>query len=82
MTAPTNKPLSLEWVQRFKDYNHRNHGWKSLHLVLENLNVKDVHVGYCKQRAMEDLDWEGHELCIALQGLSESQRIKLARSIE
>lgn len=81
MSAPNNKPLSKEWLQRFKDYNRRNHGWKSLHLVLGNLNVHDGHVAFCKMMAKQGMDWEGHELCIVLEGLSKSQRIKLARSI-
>lgn len=81
MTAPTRKPLDAVVLDRFKAYNRLHYGWKNLHLVLGNLNVKDGHVLFCKNQCKESMDFEGHELCIHLLALSKTQRLKLARSI-
>lgn len=76
MTAPNNKPLSQEDKARFAAYKGT-----SLHLVLNNNNVKDGHVEHCIQTAARHGDQEGYELGLILRGMSKSQRLKLARSL-
>lgn len=83
MTAPNNQPLSREDKDRFKAYYHKaNNGWGPLNLVLKSsANVKDSHVAFCRQSAVEACDNEAVELADILAGMSKSQRIKLGQQI-
>lgn len=81
MTAPINKPISQEQLERFKAYHQANGGWKNLHLVLDNQNVKDQDVRQCIESAIKDCDAEGHLLANILTGMSKSQRLKLSRQV-
>ena len=84
MSAPINKPLTQAQLNRFKDYYNKSsnihsirHTWKSLHLVLENKNVKDKDVQFCIDFAEQHNDKEGSELGRILFTQSKSQRLSL-----
>ena len=81
MSAPVNQPISREDKDRFKAYKKLNPAWGSLHIVLDDLNVKDGHVNFCLQQAQDQGDTEGAYLAGVLLGMSKSQRIKLAQTI-
>ena len=80
MTAPNNKPLTVEDSHRFADYYKANKGWSNLHIVLDDKNVKDKHVAACMEFAAGEGDNEGYYLAELLLGMSKSQRMKLAKT--
>lgn len=77
MTAPTNKPLTQEQLDRFRSYLNKHLTWGSLHIVLDDTNVRDSDVQYCIQYAEEQGDVEGAALARILLSMSESQRMRL-----
>lgn len=79
MTAPINKPITQEQLNRFKAYKEKNSEWGHLHLVLGNLNVQDKHVEFCGEMAAKHSDEEGCYLVDVLKNMSKSQRHKLVR---
>lgn len=79
MTAPNNQPLSKEDYQRFRSYVKQNP--RTFHIVLEDYNVKNNHVEFCKGLAEKADDAEGIALADILLGLSKSQRLKLAKKL-
>lgn len=83
MTAPNNQPLSKEAFNRFKAYQHQHFGNGSscFHIVLENKNIKDGHVQFCRELAVKRNDQEALELADILLSLSKSQRLKLANKL-
>lgn len=81
MTAPNNQPLSKEDFARFKRYQANTGGNSVFHIVLENKNIKDSHVKFCRELAVKRKDQEGLELADILMGLSKSQRLKLASKL-
>ena len=84
MTAPNNQPLSKEAFNRFKAYQqqqHFNNGSSCFHIVLENKNIKDSHVQFCRELAVKRNDQEALELADILLSLSKSQRLKLASKL-
>ena len=80
MTAPNNKPLTMEEKTRFANYFKANNGWGNLHMVLGNKNVKDKHVTDCLNHAAKFGDEEGYKLSEILLTMSKSQRLKLANT--
>lgn len=82
MTAPTNKPIKQEQLDKFKAYYAKNPTWGSLHIVLDDQNVKDSDVLQCLEFAMEKDDVEGVELGRILLQMSKSQRLKLSRQVQ
>lgn len=81
MTAPINKPITKEQLDRFKAYKKKNCGWGHLHLVLGNLNIQDKHVEFCGEMAAKNSDEEGCYLASLLKTMSKSQRIKLSKTV-
>lgn len=81
MTAPNNQPLSKEDYMRFVHYQRDNRGNSVFHIVLENKNIKDSHVNFCRDLAVKRNDVEGLALADILLGMSKSQRIKLANKL-
>lgn len=49
----------------------------NLHLVLEDGNVSDRDVAYCREIALERGDADGADLAERLMGMSKTQRRKL-----
>lgn len=78
MTAPKNQPLSKEDFTRFKRYQSNQGSTSVFHIVLENKNIKDCHVKFCRELAVKRKDEEGLKLADILMGMSKSQRLKLA----
>ncbi len=76
---PSNSLSLPEVTHRFRAYREANPTWGALHIVLEDGNVRDVHVKSCIESALESGDGEGHELACLLLGLSTTQRRKLMR---
>lgn len=62
----------------FRAYLRRYPAWGSLHVVLEDGNVKDSHVEFCLQQALEKGDEEGAALARILLECSQTQRRKIA----
>lgn len=81
MTAPNNKPLSKENLDRFKAYRTLHQGWGNLNLVLGDQKIKNQDVTACRLRCEERNDQEGALLADVLMGLSKSQRIKLSTQV-
>ncbi|WP_439357901.1 hypothetical protein [Bradyrhizobium sp. DASA03007] len=76
---PSNTLSVAEVVDQFRAYREANPAWGVLHLVMEDGNVRDKHVRFCIESALEQGDTEGHELACLLLGLSTTQRQKLRR---
>lgn len=83
MTAPNNQPLSKKNFDRFKAYQrqHGGNGTGCFHMVLENKNIKDGHIKFCRELAVKRSDQEALELADILLSLSKSQRLKLASKL-
>lgn len=81
MTAPFNKPISTDDLERFKAYKLANPTWGIFHVVLEDKNVENKHVDTAAQKAYIAKDREAHHLANVLRGMSKSQRLKLARQV-
>lgn len=79
MTAPINKPITQEQLDRFKAYKERNSGWGHLDLVLGNSNAQRKHVLKAMLTCAENVDKEGWELGKILLNMSKTQRHKLVR---
>jgi len=71
----------LDVIDRFKAYHElpRNGAWGSLHIVLDDQNLKDHFVEFCIKYAEERGDTEGAELGRILLKMSETQRSKISR---
>jgi hypothetical protein len=76
---PSNTLAVPEVADRFRAYHEKEPCWGSLHIVLDDGNVRDVHVKHCIESALERGDAEGHELACLLLGMSITQRNKLRR---
>ncbi len=74
------KPKSVLYlVPYFKDYHAKNLAWGSLHVALEDHNLKNSDVDFCIRYAKENGDKEGEGLGRLLRQCSISQRRKIAR---
>jgi hypothetical protein len=75
-----NKPsVTPELLERFKAYHRDNGAWGSLHIVLDDNNLKDSNVRFCVKFANEEGDSEGEALAEILLTMSKTQRGKIAR---
>ncbi len=54
------KPTIPEVIDRFRAYHAWNLTWGSLHIVLDDGNVDDDSVAFCKGWALEHGDAEGN----------------------
>jgi hypothetical protein len=72
------RPTLPEVRDRFKAYFARHFDWGSLHIVLDDQNVRDADVKFCIEHAREKGDQEGEDLARTLLTLSRTQRLKLA----
>lgn len=79
MTAPSAKIIVPEVIDRFRAYYLANPDWGSLHIVLEDFNIQDIHVDWCITRAEKIGDVEGLELAKILLTMSKSQRLKISK---
>jgi len=79
MTAPRNRPIPDDVLVRFAAYFQEHVTWGSLHIVLDDGNVRDSDVAFCQQYALECGDTEGAFLADVLAGCSKSQRLNLGR---
>lgn len=82
MTQTSAKPTIPDVRDRFAAYRSKpgNTVWGSLHVVLEDGNVKDDNVLFCIEWAEERGDTEGAELARVLLTMSKTQRLKLGAS--
>lgn len=74
------KPTIPEVIERFRTYYRApgNGAWGSLHVVLDDGNVRDDHVRGCIEWAIERSDKEGEELARILLRMSKTQRGKIS----
>ena len=64
-------------IERFAAYNRIHGAWGSLHIVLDDGNVRDDHVTFCREYATKNGDTEGAELAEILLTMSKTQRLRL-----
>lgn len=78
---PSAKITVPEVIKRFTAYKQRpgNGCWGSLHIVLDDGNIKDSNIQFCIDYAIKTCDTEGVELGKILLSMSKSQRLKLYR---
>ncbi len=82
MTKPvSSKPTIPEVIGRFSAYHEQHPSWGSLHIVLDDDNVKDEHVEFCVGWAREHGDVEGEALARILLTMSKSQRLRLSGKV-
>ena len=72
-----NKPTVPEVLPKVRAYYETNPVGGSLHLVLEDGNVRDKDVQFCLEYAISKGDIEGEELAKILLTMSKTQRLKL-----
>lgn len=73
------KPTIPEVVPQFAAYYQKpgNGAWGSLHIVLDDGNVKDDDVVFCMECAEKRNDIDGYNLAQLLLRMSKTQRKKL-----
>lgn len=71
------KPSIPQVVARFAAYYGQHPTWGSLHIVLDDGNVRTGDVEFCIQWAEDNGDSEGAELGRILLSMSSTQRRKL-----
>lgn len=71
-------PEVLPLVWHYRDHYEHGGAGGSLHIVLDDGNVEDSHVEFCRQFAIEHGDSEGEKLAEILLRMSKTQRSKLA----
>lgn len=69
-------------VKRFAAYRKSNEMWGSLHVVLEDANIKDGDVEFCRLWAIDHGDSEGAQLAEILLKMSKTQRLKLRSKVD
>lgn len=76
--------LTPEVIRRFAAYHESPRGgsWGSLHIVLDEGNVRDGDVGQCIPWAEERGDLEAADLARLLLRMSKSQRWRVARKVQ
>lgn len=75
------KPTIPEVIGDFRAYYEANISWGSLHIVLDDGNVKDSDVLFCYHYALERDDQTGAHLASILLRMSKTQRLKLSSTI-
>ncbi len=72
-----------EVVKDFAEFYQKpgNGVWGNLHIVLEDGNVENSHVGWCLKNALEQKDYESARLCGFLLQMTRSQRSRLPRKV-
>ncbi len=81
------KPQIPEVLQKFVAYftarasDSLSGGWGCLHLVLEDDNVDDGSVIFCRESAVRANDVDAVELCDILLQMSPSQRGRIDRKV-
>ena len=73
------KPTIPEVLPLARAYFAKNPVWGSLHVVLDEGNVKDSHVQFCIEFAEERGDHDGLILAKLLLRMSRTQRLKIAQ---
>lgn len=78
-----NKPTIPEVLDLFIAYKNKpeNICWGNLHIVLDDQNVADIFVDFCKNQALEKGDEDGVRLCNILLSMSKTQRLKISREV-
>lgn len=71
------KPTIPEVIDRFRAYYKLNPAWGSLHVVLDDGNIDDATVRWCRDWAIEHSDPEGAALAEILLRMSKTQRSKI-----
>jgi len=66
-------------VERFRAYLETHGAWGSLHVALEDGNVDDTSVRWCKAWACKEGDTEGEALADVLLTMTKTQRLKIAQ---
>jgi hypothetical protein len=82
MTGLPDKPTIPDVIARFAAYREVNHAWGSLHIVLEDGNVKNADVEYCYQYAIDTGDQEGASLAKILLRMSKTQRLLIDSKVD
>lgn len=75
----SDKPRIPDVLQEFRDYHACNPSWGSLHIVLDDGNVENSSVEFCRTYAEDAEDFWGARLATTLLLMSRTQRLKLAR---
>lgn len=77
--VPHFKPTIPSVVALFAAYHEApgNGAWGSLHVALDDGNLDDGSVLFCRDVAREDGDTRGYQLAFILLGMSKSQRRRL-----
>jgi hypothetical protein len=78
------KPAIPDVVERFAAYYEQpmNGAWGSLHIVLDDGNVRRSDVEFCLEAATAGGDTEGVALATILFEKSKTQRLKLGGSVD
>jgi hypothetical protein len=66
-------------IERFRAYHDVHLAWGSLHVVLDDGNVRDDDVQFCLDYARDQGDDEGEALARILSTMSKTQRRKIGR---
>lgn len=72
------KPTIPDVLDRFRAYHASNPSWGCLHVVLDDENVEDRSVRYCREYAHAEGDAEGAALAEILLTMSQTQRLRLS----
>jgi hypothetical protein len=78
------KPTIPDVVERFATYHQQpgNEVWGSLHIVLDDGNIRRSDVEFCRDAANERGDIEGVALAELLLSMSKTQRLKLPDAVD
>jgi hypothetical protein len=67
--------------ERFKAYHQKHSAWGNLHVVLDDQNLEDDTVSFCKRTALDENDIEGAELADLLLQMTKTQRGRISKEL-
>ena len=76
------KPVISDFIKRFAEYYKKNPAWGSLHIVVEDGNVKDKDVNFCYKWALKNNDVDGMALAKVLLEMSKTQRLCIGSKVD
>ncbi len=78
MMADKNIKLTSDIMQQFADYKKLHPVWGSLHVALDDDNLKDASIQFCLNEATRTNDTKGVILAKYLLTMTKSQRARVS----
>ncbi len=70
-----------EIMPMIREYHDNHLSFGTLHVVLEDENIKDKHINFCFQESLREGDQDGMLLSLLLLDMNKKQRREIIRKI-